>query len=165
MIPLAAAMSRRLTARRTSSSLVSVPIEAVAVLTRVFSSLLVALLRAARLALVRLRFFWLLMLATVVLTFVDETAAAGYPLAPRAPPVASRGRPHGTRPDPQLLDHRPHRSRQVDPLGPDPRDHGRRRRPRDAGAVPRLDGARARTGHHDQGAERPRRVARPRLPP
>ena len=64
MIPLAAAMSRRLTARRTSSALASVPTDVVAVLTRVFSSLLAALLRSARLALVMLRFFWLLMFAT-----------------------------------------------------------------------------------------------------
>src|SRR5688500_372594 len=64
MIPLAAALSRRLMARRTLSAFCSVPIVATAPFTRVFSSLLTALLRSARLALVRLRFFWLLMLAT-----------------------------------------------------------------------------------------------------
>jgi len=64
MIPLAAAMSMRLTARRTSSTAASVPAEALAFLTRVLSSLLTALLRSARLAFVRLRFFWDLIFAT-----------------------------------------------------------------------------------------------------
>ena len=55
---------------------------------------------------------------------------------------------------PQLLDHRPHRPRQVDagrPLHPALR---RPRRPRDGGAGARLDGPRARARHHDQGADR-----------
>ncbi len=68
MMPLAAAMSSRLTARRTASALSSVPMVFVALLTRVLSSLLTALLRAAAFALVRLRFFWLLMFATLVLS-------------------------------------------------------------------------------------------------
>ncbi len=67
MTPFDAAMSRRFTARRTSSSLCSSPIVAVARFTRVFNSLFTALLRSARLAFVMLRFFWLLMLATGVL--------------------------------------------------------------------------------------------------
>ena len=71
-----------------------------------------------------LRFFWLLMLATDVLVPSSiETAWQGYrwpPAPPNRPPVASNDGPcatapsHGTRPDPQLLDHRPHRPRQVD---------------------------------------------------
>ena len=64
IMPLAAAMSMRLTARRTASSLPSVPIVDSAFLMRVFNSLLTALFRSARLALVMMRFFWLLMFAT-----------------------------------------------------------------------------------------------------
>ena len=57
MTPLAAAMSRRFTARRNDSSPVSVPMALTAFLPRVFSSLLTALLRSAAFALVRIRFF------------------------------------------------------------------------------------------------------------
>ena len=89
-------MSRRLTARRTASSLSSVPIVAVAVLTRVFSSLLTALLRSARLALVRLRFFWLLMFATGRplrnRSSAFETARQGYPWPRRLPTATGRDR-------------------------------------------------------------------------
>ena len=56
-MPLAAAMSMRLTARRTSSAFSGVPMLARADFMRVFNSLLTALLRSADLALVRLRFF------------------------------------------------------------------------------------------------------------
>ena len=66
---------------------------------------------------------------------------------------------------PQLLHHQPRRPRQVDALGPHPRDHRRGRPPADARAVPRLDGHRARAGHHHQGAERPGRARRPHPPP
>ena len=59
---------------------------------------------------------------------------------------------------PQLLHHQPRRPRQVDALGPHPRDHRRGRPAAHAGAVPRLDGHRARAGHHHQGAERPGRA-------
>ncbi len=57
---------------------------------------------------------------------------------------------------PQLLDHRPHRSRQVDARRPDPRADPHRRRPLDAGPGARLDGARARARDHDQGPGRAR---------
>ncbi len=60
------------------------------------------------------------------------------------------GPPDG--PHPQLLDHRPHRPRQVDPGRPHPRDHRRRRPEENAGADARLDGPRARARDHDQGA-------------
>src|SRR5690349_10384275 len=50
----------------------------VALLTRVLSSLRTALLRSARLALVRFRFFWLLMLATDRPSGCRRTAAQGY---------------------------------------------------------------------------------------
>ena len=60
-----------------------------------------------------------------------------------------RGRAH-----PQLLHHQPRRPRQVDALGPHPRDHRGRRSPPHARAVPRLHGHRAGTGHHHQGPER-----------
>ena len=52
------------------------------------------------------------------------------------------------------FDHRPRRPRQVDAVRPHPRADRRRRRPRHARAVPRLDGHRARAGHHHQGPER-----------
>jgi hypothetical protein len=48
-----------------------------AVLTRVFSSLFTALLRSWRLALVRLRFFWLLMLAIAILSGGREMLQGG----------------------------------------------------------------------------------------
>ena len=60
-MPLVAALSMRFTARRRSSS---EPV-ATAFFTRVRSSLLTALLRSARLAFVMMRFFWLLMFATL----------------------------------------------------------------------------------------------------
>ena len=68
-----------------------------------------------------------------------------------APPILSRGS-HG-RPGthPQLLDHRPHRPREVDAGRPHPRDDEDRRRPVDARPGARLDGPRARARHHDQG--------------
>ena len=73
---------------------------------------------------------------------------------------------HG--PDPQLLDHRPHRPRQVDAGRPHPRAHRRRRPDENAGADARLDGPRARARDHDQGPGRAGRVhrrRRPDLPP
>ena len=73
---------------------------------------------------------------------------------------------HG--PHPQLLDHRPHRPRQVDPGRPHPRGHRRRRPEENAGADARLDGPRARARDHDQGPGRAGRVPgrrRADLPP
>ena len=69
---------------------------------------------------------------------------------------------------PQLLDHRPHRPREVDAGRPHPRAHRRGRRAQPPAAAARLDGARARARDHDQGAGRARRVQgarRPDLPP
>ena len=68
---------------------------------------------------------------------------------------------------PQLLDHRPHRPREVHAGRPDPRDHGRGRRARPQAPAARLDGPRARARDHDQGAGRARGVhgqRRPALP-
>src|SRR5215207_4425107 len=87
MTPLAAALSSRFMARRRASALSSVPAELSAVLTRVFSSLLTALLRSARLALVRIRFFWLLMLATDQ-SFVSARSRTLY-VAPEQPENAT----------------------------------------------------------------------------
>ena len=53
---------------------------------------------------------------------------------------------------PQLLDHRPHRPRQVDPGRPHAGDHRRHRPEEDARPGARLDGPRARARDHDQGA-------------
>ena len=60
--------------------------------------------------------------------------------------------PHGPGAHPQLLDHRPHRPRQVDARRSHPRADAHGRCARDARAAARLDGPRARAGHHDQGA-------------
>ena len=75
----------------------------------------------------------------------------------RKPPARVPPRPHRAAAarhaaggDPQLLHHRPHRPRQVDPGRPDAADHRGRRRPLDARAVPRPDGHRARARHHHQ---------------
>ena len=70
--------------------------------------------------------------------------------------------------NPQLLDHRPHRPREVDPGRPDPRDHRSRGRAPACAADARLDGPRARARDHDQGPGRAGRVRRRRrreLPP
>ena len=64
--------------------------------------------------------------------------------------------PHGPEPDPQLLDHRAHRPRQVDARRSHPRADATPSRARDARAAARLDGARARARDHDQGAGRAR---------
>ena len=76
----------------------------------------------------------------------NTTAAASR--RPR-PCSAYSSRVHG--PNPELLDHRPHRPRQVDPGRSLPRADGRRR-PRSPPPAARLDGARARARDHDQGA-------------
>src|SRR4029079_10902594 len=55
----------------------------------------------------------------------------------------------------QLFRHRAHRSRQVDPRRPLPRDDRRPAGARDGSAGARLDGPRARARDHDQGARRP----------
>ena len=54
--------------------------------------------------------------------------------------------------DPELLDHRPHRPREVDPGRSHPRADRSRRSARHALAAARLDGPRARARDHDQGA-------------
>ncbi len=63
---------------------------------------------------------------------------------------------HGPSQDPQLLDHRAHRPRQVDARRSHPRAHPHGFRPRYARAAARLDGPRARARDHDQGAGRAR---------
>ena len=75
-------------------------------------------------------------------------------------------RAHG--PHPQLLDHRPHRPRQVDPGRSHPRAHRGGRPAQAHAAAARLDGPRARARDHDQGAGRAGRLRRRRrrdLPP
>ena len=74
-----------------------------------------------------------------------------------------RGHPPGA--SPQLLDHRPHRPRQVDAGGSAARADPHGRGPPDDEPGPRLDGPRAREGDHDQGPGRPPRVRRPRRQP
>ena len=75
-----------------------------------------------------------------------------------SPPATLPPRDHPPGPAAQLLDHRPHRSRQVhagrSAAGADAHD----RRPPDDEPGPRLDGPRAREGHHDQGPRRAPRV-------
>ena len=61
---------------------------------------------------------------------------------------------------PQLLDHRPHRPWEVDAGRSHPRAHRRGRPARPPSAAARLDGARARARHHDQGPGGARRVHR-----
>ncbi len=72
---------------------------------------------------------------------------------------------HGPEQDPQLLDHRPHRPRQVDAGRPHPRDHRGGLRAGDARAAARLDGSRARARHHDQGPGGARLLEGPRAQP
>ena len=62
--------------------------------------------------------------------------------------AAQRQRAH-----PQLLDHRAHRSRQVDARRSPARGHRHRHRAREAGPVPRQHGPGARARHHHQGAD------------
>ena len=66
---------------------------------------------------------------------------------------------------PQLLDHRPHRPREVDAGRPHPGGHRHRDRTGDARAAPRLDGARTGARDHDQGAGRPCAVEGPPAEP
>ena len=82
-----------------------------------------------------------------------------------ARPLPPRLITHGPGPDPQLLDHRPHRPWEVDAGRSDPGGDGHRRRPRDAGAAARLDGSRARARDHDQGAGRARALEGPPAQP
>ena len=70
-----------------------------------------------------------------------------------------RGRPGA---HPELLDHRPHRPRQVDAGRSHPRAHAHRRPARDARPAARLDGPRARARDHDQGPGRARLLHRAR---
>ena len=74
----------------------------------------------------------------------------------REPPSdqGTRASLHRSGEDPQLLHHRAHRPRQVDPRRPDAAAHRRRRRPLHARPVPRPHGHRARARHHDQVAGR-----------
>ena len=77
-------------------------------------------------------------------------------------------RPAGThrpRGDPQLLHHRAHRPRQVDPGRPDAAAHRRGRRPEHARPVPGPDGHRAGTRHHHQEPGGPAAVDRRGRPP
>ena len=107
-----------------------------------------------------------------------ETGPMG-PAAPReAPPPRGRApahrRPagwhlrcnadHGPAAHPQLLDHRPHRPREVDARRPHPRADPHRRPAGDAGAAAGLDGPRARAGDHDQGPGGARVLHRPGRP-
>ena len=79
MTPFWAAMSIFLTAARTASSFESSPMVVSAAFIRLFSSLRTALLRSADLALVRIRFFWLLMLATGCALFVGSVCVDRWP--------------------------------------------------------------------------------------
>ena len=76
---------------------------------------------------------------------------------PPAPPHLAKlhhcGRPGA---HPQLLDHRPHRPRQVDAGRSHPRAHPHRRPAGDARPAARQHGPRARARHHDQGPGRAR---------
>ena len=75
------------------------------------------------------------------------------PPPPRQPPIRRRSTPSDEA-DPQFLDHRARRSRQIHARRP---LHPALRRPggaRDGGPGARLHGAGARARHHDQGAER-----------
>ena len=64
-------------------------------------------------------------------------------------------RPHDRSPaHPELLHHRPHRPRQEHARRSAARRHEVAHGPREARAVPRQDGPRARARHHDQGADR-----------
>ena len=80
-----------------------------------------------------------------------------------AAPGAVRG--HGPSAHPQLLDHRAHRPRQVDARRPHPPADRHGLGTRDARPDARLDGARARARHHDQGAGRARALEGPRAQP
>ena len=86
MMPLAAAWSRRFWASCSVASPSSVPAARTAVLILVLSSERAALLRSARLALVMIRFFWLLMLATAWvlcdLEGPERLATSGFPSQP-----------------------------------------------------------------------------------
>ena len=62
---------------------------------------------------------------------------------------------HPTQPDPQLLDHRPYRPRQVHPRRPPDPDHRRADRARDDQPGARQHGARAGARDHHQGPDRP----------
>ncbi len=70
----------------------------------------------------------------------------------------------GPHPHPQLLDHRPHRPREIYARGSYPRGDRRGLGARDVRAVPRRHGARARARHHHQGALGPPRLPRARRP-
>ena len=85
--------------------------------------------------------------------------------APRRSPVPWVGREHRHLPHPQLLHRGAHRPRQVDAGRPPARGHPHGRRPRHARPVPRQDGPRARTRHHDQGAVGPPAARRLRAEP
>ena len=102
---------------------------------------------------------------------IRRVADSSRPQAPSPATGPARQSPYSPPadgPHPQLLDHRPHRPRQVDPGRPHPRGHRGGRPEEDAGAGARLDGPRARARDHDQGAGRAGRVQgrrRADLPP
>ena len=77
---------------------------------------------------------------------------------PRTLNSMSHGRPV---PHPQLLDHRPHRPREVDAGRSHPRDDPHGRPAVDARPAARLDGPRARARDHDQGPGRARLLHEP----
>ena len=79
-------------------------------------------------------------------------SAAGWDAAPRNLSSAHGG----PGPHPELLDHRPHRPREVDAGRSHPRDHPHGRPAQHARPAARLDGPRARARDHDQGPGRAR---------
>src|SRR3954471_15241711 len=158
MTPLEAALSIRWLARRVASALPSADSCAAvrAFFTRVFTSERTALLRTRRFSFWALRLIWLLMFATTttcskVWRGPGDDSSRRYAAQRRGPLAHS---------EPQR--HRPHRPRQVHLGRSHPRAHRRGRRPGDESSVPRFDGHRAGTRHHDQGPERAGEVEGPR---
>ncbi len=146
-----------------------------AFLTRVLSSERTPWLRSRRRSFERFRLIWLLMFA-MARAVLRNSRRRGVPRGPgqgssrgrvSSAPAARAGRMRCARARsvPKLQHRRPRRPREVDPRRPDPRAHRRGRPPRHAGPVPRLDGPRARAGHHDQGPERAPALGRPHPPP
>ena len=83
-------------------------------------------------------------------------------MTPRPATLPPRDHPPG--PPAQLLDHRPHRPRQVHARGPPAGDDAHDRCAADDQPGPRFDGPRAREGDHHQGPRGPPRVHRGRRP-
>ncbi len=90
-----------------------------------------------------------------------RTCRAERPVSGSGPrPATLPPRDHPPGPPAQFLDHRAHRSRQVDARRSPARDDAHDRRAPDDEPGPRLDGSRAREGHHDQGPRGAPRVHR-----